>query len=246
MKESTWGVVQKLGLIIEGEPRSNAVLYYGTSDPLPNPAELLLTQLVASRYGLHWQFFVYRHGKNLLSHGMGSLPRIPGVFYLEEIMSEDLTLGELAQQIWTLRGEPVIVAHFGGGSGKVIRATSKPTASISGVTIRDLHQSGGWIGGSAIHYFLRRLTEEVEDAIFPCPFQEKGRVYRIYKGVSRPVFILTPFVHLIPPTRLGLPSWAPTPWSYWISLPASYRRLVRKELADRIFSGEERIEIRLP
>jgi hypothetical protein len=244
---NTWDVVQNLGLVARPEP--DKILVYGSSDPYPNPAELLLTQLVASRYQMGWRFFVYRHGRNLpMTVDDPQWVNPPGVFYLESILPKDLTLEEMAREIWFLREEPAIVAHLPGGA--TLRATSDPYRKWSGewrsVTIHQLHRSGGWLGGSAIHYLLRLWAEEREWVLFACPFQEKGRVYDIYRGFKRPLFILNPFVRFIPPSQLGLPEWAPATWHYWKSLPASFRRRVRKEVRRKLKNGERRIEIPLP
>jgi hypothetical protein len=236
-----------LGLVVEkAEP--GQVLVYGSADPLPNPAELMLTQLVASSCKLGWQFFVYKHGRNLPVSVDDRWVNPPGVFDLETIISKGLTLGELAREVWRLRQEPVIVAHL--RDGGVLRATSHPSRNWSGkwtnATISQLHEAGGWLGGSAIHFLLRLWAEERGWVLYACPFQEKGRVYNLYTGLSRPVFILTPFVRFVPPDKLGLPPWAPAPWGYWRTLPASFRRRVRKEVMRRLKDGERRIEILLP
>jgi hypothetical protein len=173
----------------------------------------------------------------------------PGVFYLEEILPRDMTLGEMALKIWQLRQEPVIVAHLANGTS-TLRTTSDPYRKWSGewrsATIHQLHRAGGWLGGSSIHFLLRLWAENRKEVLFICPFQEKGRVYEIYAGLSRPAFVLTPFLRFVPPKKLGLPDWAPSPWGYWLSLPAAFRRRVRKEVMRRIWSGEHRIEIPLP
>jgi hypothetical protein len=244
---STWEVVRSLGLVVE-KPEPDQVLVYGSADPLPNPAELLLTQLVAKRHQLGWKFFVYRHGRNLPMPEDPGWVNPPGVFNIESILPKDLTLGDMAQEVWRLRQEPSIIAHLPGGI--TLRATSDPSRKWSGGwgqrTIPQLHQAGGWLGGSSIHLLLRLWAEEREWVLYICPFQEKGRVYSLYAGLGRPVFILTPFVRFVPPSRLGLPDWAPTPWNYWVSLPAAFRRRVRKEVKKRLWSGERRIEIQLP
>jgi len=247
---NTWDVVSQLGLVVE-KPWPECVLVYGSADPLPNPAELLLTQLVASRCKLGWWFFVYRHGKNLPLTVPKDWCNPPGVFNIENVIPQGITLGEMAKEIWRLREEAVIVAHL---SDSTLRATSNPEKKWSGrwatMTIPELHERGGWLGGAGIHYILRLWAEHTDDVIFICPFQEKGRVYEIYKGVSRPLFIRAPFVKFVPPARLKLqlklPDWAPAPWWYWRELPASFRRRVRKEVQTRLFSEERRIEIFLP
>jgi hypothetical protein len=226
------------------------MLVYGSADPYPNPAELLLTQLVASLHRLKWRFFVYQHGKNLnfLLNEETSLP--PEIFPFEYIIPETLTLGKMAEEIWRLRQEPAIVCHLPNGS--VLRATSDPFRKWSGgwafATISQLHQAGGWLGGSAVHFILRLWAEDRGEVLYICPFQEKGRVYEIYRGFSRPLFITTPFVRFVPPARLGLPSWSPAPWSYWKTLPANFRRRVRKEVMRQLKKKKSRprIEISIP
>ncbi len=247
MEGTTWSVVQGLGLVVS-QPEPGQVLVYGSSDPYPNPAEFLLTQLVAKRHQLGWRFFTYRHGRNIPMPEDPGWVNPPGVFCIETITPEGLTIGYVAREIFRLRQEPVIVAHLPNGS--VLRATSDPYRKWSGewrsATIHHLHRAGGWLGGSAIHYLLRLWAQEMEWVLFACPFQEKGRVYEIYAGLRRPVFILTPFVRFVPPTRLGLPSWAPAPWHYWRTLPAAFRRRVKKEVMRRLKDGERRIDIPLP
>ena len=242
----SWSVVKNLGLVVE---KPEGVLIYGSADPLPNPAEFLLTQLVAKRHHLGWQFFVYKHGRNLPVSVDDRWVNPPGVFDLETIISKGLTLGEMAREIWMFRNEPTIVGHL--ANGAVLRATSDPWKKWSGdwasYTIPQLHQAGGWLGGSAIHYLLRLWAEERPWVLFACPLQGKGRVYSLYAGLSRPAFVLTPFLRFVPPKKLGLPDWAPAPWHYWRSLPAAFRRRVRKEVMRRLKKGEERrIEIQLP
>jgi hypothetical protein len=253
MEATTWAVVQSLGLVVS-RPEPGKVLVYGTSDPLPNPAELMLTQLVASRYKLSWNFFVYLNGNNLpimLNQKVDYRflrPNPENVFNLEFIIPKELTLGELGKVIWELRREPTIIAHLSNGSK--IRATSDPNkkwpSDWSSKTIHQLHKAGGWLGGSSIHLLLRLWAENRKEVLFICPFQEKGRVYEIYRGFKRPLFILVPFLRFVPPLKLGLPDWAPAPWLYWLSLPRSYRKKVRREVMGRLLSGERRIEIQLP
>jgi hypothetical protein len=252
MEGTTWAVVQGLGLVVP-RPEPGQCLVYGSADPLPNPAELMLTQLVASRYKLSWNFFVYLNGNNLpmLNQKVDYRflrPNPVNVFNLESIIPKELTLGELGREIWRLRQEPTIIAHLSNGSK--IRATSDPhkkwPSDWSSKTIHQLHKASGWLGGSSIHYLLRLWAEDRPWVIFACPFQEKGRVYEIYRGFKRPLFILVSFIRFVPPTRLGLPDWAPAPWLHWLSLPASYRKKVRREVMRRLFSGERRIEIQLP
>jgi hypothetical protein len=59
----------------------------------------------------------------------------------------------MAQEVWRLRQEPSIIAHLPGGI--TLRATSDPSRKWSGGwgqrTIPQLHQAGGWLGGSSIH-----------------------------------------------------------------------------------------------
>jgi hypothetical protein len=244
--ETTWSVVQKLGLVVE-EPESEQCLVYGSSDPYPNPAELILTQLIASRYQLGWRFFTYEHGKNLFP--LNELtPQPPKTFLLEHLIPHELTLGEMGQEVFRIRRETVIVGHLPNGS--VLRVTSNPFRKWSGdwasMTIHQFHEAGGWLGGTAIHFLLRLWAEGQPEVFYPCPYQEKGRVYETYRGFPRPLFVLTSFIRFIPPARMGLPEWAPAPWSYWLSLPAAFRRRVRKEVKKRIWSGERRIEIPLP
>jgi hypothetical protein len=254
MEGTTWAVVQGLGLVVS-RPEPGQCLVYGSSDPLPNPAELMLTQLVASRYKLSWNFFVYLNGNNLpimLNQKVVDYrflrPNSENVFNLESIIPKELTLGELAKEIWRLRQEPTIIAHL--SNGFKIRATSDPhkkwPSAASSKTIHQLHKTNGWLGGSAIHFILRLWAEERHDILYICPFQKKGRVYDIYRGFKRPLFILVPFLRFVPPLKLGLPDWAPAPWLYWLSLPAFYRKKVRMEVMRRLFSGECRIEIQLP
>jgi hypothetical protein len=247
MEATTWAVVQSLGLVVS-RPEPDKILVYGSSDPYPNPAEFLLTQLVAKRHQLGWQFFVYKHGRNLPFSVDDRWVNPLGVFNLEFILPKDLTLGEIARKVFRLRQEPVVIAHIPWGA--TLRATSNPERKWSGgwanATIPQLHETGGWLGGSAIHFILRLWAENRPDVLYVCPFQEKGRVYEIYRGFKRPLFVLASFIRFIPPARMGLPDWAPAPWSYWLSLPAAFRRRVRKEVKKRIWSGERRIEIQLP
>jgi hypothetical protein len=246
--EFSWSVVAQLGLTIKN-PKPGQLVVYGSADPLPNPAEIILTQIVASKHELNWKFFIYRHGRNLSMSVdeklLQSLP--PQVFCLEDVIPKDLTLGEMAQEIFRLREECVIVVHL--PEGRVLRATSRPEkkwpSHWASATITELHEAGGWLGGSAIYYLLRLLAEERNEILYVCPFQSKGRVYRVFAGL-RPLFVLVPFVRLVPPDRLCLPNWAPTPPEYWLSLKPEIRLRIRKEVEKRVLSGELRIEIPLP
>jgi len=237
----SWGVVQKLGLV--AQPQPGLVLVYGSADPLPNPAELLLTQLVANKLGLGWRFFVYRNGKNLALDA-GDYVNPPGVFNLESIIPEELSLRQLAKEIWNLRGEPVVIAHH--PDGRPIRATSK-TKNIPNVTLGQLHTEGGWFGGNTIHFLLRKYAEEHTEVVYLCPFQTKGLVYRVYEGIDRPLFILTPFIRIAP--KEVFEGWEPITWSEWLSLPAAARRqarrIIRREL-ERFFRRGEPRRIEVP
>jgi len=247
--EFSWSVVAQLGLTIKN-PKPGQLVVYGSADPLPNPAEIILTQIVASKHELNWKFFVYKHGKNFQMSVneklLQSLP--PQVFYLDDVIPNDLTLGEMAQEIFRLREESVIVAHL--ADGGLLRATSRPAKKWPGhwasATVTELHEAGGWLGGTAIHYLLRILAEERNEILYLCPFQSKGRVYRVFQELRRPLFLLAPFVRFIPPGYLGLPSWAPAPAEYWLSLGPKIRLSIREKVKKMILSGELRIEIQLP
>jgi len=156
ISETTWEIVLSLGLVVE-KPEPGQVLVYGSSDPYPNPAEFLLTQLVAKRHQLSWSFFTYRHGRNIPMPEDPRWVNPPGVFALESILPKELTLGEMARAIFHFRKEPSIVAHL--PHGVVLRATSDPFRKWPGgwasMTISQLHQAGGWLGGSGIHFILR-------------------------------------------------------------------------------------------
>lgn len=245
--ESSWSVVKHLGLEVR-KVHSNNFIFYGSSDPQPNPAELILTQLTGSHFKLEWRFFVYLHGRNLPVKNLENrLP--PYILYLEDIIPKSFSLLQLAREIYRLRKEPVIICYIPRENNprQCYRGTDVPN-----ITVDELHNYGGWLGGNAIHYFLRLFAQENNDVLYICPFQQKGRVYEIYKGLNRPLFILTPFVRFIPPSFLTLdngeplPSWAPCPWGYWLSLPASVRRRVKKILQNQLFNDYVRIEIKLP
>ena len=225
--EDSWSVVEGLGLLQVHNYASSHVIVYGCSDPEPNPAELMLTQGIAEVLGLPWRFFIYRHGKNLKSGGTFT-PRWP-ICYLEEIIEEvelsEVPLKELAQEIFHLRGEHCIVARREDGS--VLRTdTDKKRFPAS---IRELHRQGGWLGGSSIHYILRLWAEKNSNVVYLCPFQQKGRVYNIYRW-CRPLFIPAPFLQISPPKWLNLPDWAPLLWKQWRELSASRRRYLWREI----------------
>jgi len=244
MEGTTWGVVTELGLVAQPDEMSNGIVMYGSADPAPNPAELILTQLVASRLGMPWRFFVYRHGKNFAKNTESSWYfNPPGVFDLERI-TPAVNLRELAAEIWNLRHEPVIIAHR--PDGRPIRATAK-TKDVPSLSIGQLHAEGGWLGGSSIHYILRLYAEEHREVICICPFQTKGRVYQLYQGVGRGLFVLTPFVRIAPPVAPG--GWEPLTWSEWRALPEIARRrayqLIKEQLENFFRDGEPR-RIELP
>jgi hypothetical protein len=232
-----------LGLV--AQPKPDQVVVYGSADPLPNPAELMLTQLVAHRLGIGWRFFVHRHGKNLVLDVPENCVNPPGVFYFENIIPEDINLRALAEEVWRFREEPVVIAHR--PDGRSIRA-SKKVKDVPDVTISQLHAKGGWPGGSAIHFLLRRYAEKHPEVLYICPFQQKGRVYEIYKGVGRGLFILTPFVRIAPPSEEAPGGWEPLSWKRWRSLPAAARRLARSWIKQELknffrWGGPPRIEI---
>jgi len=246
----SWTVVSELGLAIKRP--THGVVVYGSAEPLPNPAELLLTQLVAWKHKLSWQFYNYSYGKSFFMSMSKDGVNIPYLFNLEDIIPSDMTLGEVAKNIWRLRQEAAMVCHL--SRILVLRATSRPERrwpeKYVKMTVHELHRAGGWLAESGVHYFLRLWAEKDESLIFLCPFQQRGDVYTIYKGM-RKLFILTPFLKFTSPARLGLPYWAPTPWGYWLSLPAYYRKRTRrrvKKIINSFFKGCEirRVEIELP
>lgn len=233
MEGTTWSVVSELGLV--AQPESDQVLVYGSADPAPNPAELILTQLTAGQLGLPWRFFIYLHGKNL--GGTGQEFNIPEVFYFENIIPEDMNIRDLAEVIWNLRREPVIVAHR--PDGRPVRATKKVN-DIPDLTLSQLYKMGGWLGGAAIHYFLRKYAEEHSEILYICPFQMKGLVYQIYQGVGRGLFVLTPFVRIAPPKAPA--GWEPLTWREWLALPASARRRARRIIRRELKNFSRRLE----
>lgn len=246
--DSTWGVVQNLGLevTLREEVKTKTVVY-GSADPLPNPGEFLLTELIATRFlQMTWQFFVYCHGKNLPMAVPPAYVKPRRVFSLEEIIPQGMSLKEMAAEIFRLRQEPVVVAHL---KDKVIRATTK-IKDVPCLTIGELHQEDGWLGGSSIHFLLRLYAEEKGDVVYLCPFSSKGRVYLIYQGVKRPLFIFTPFVRIQPPPQMAPGGWEPLPWLYWLSLPAiahqRARKLIEKSIERFLQCGDReprRIEV---
>lgn len=246
-QDSNWGVVSRLGLeIVPKKLNGPRTLVYGSADPLPNPAELILIQLTASKLGLGWRFFVYKHGRNLPMFVPENWNNLPGVFDLENIVPSDLSLRELAKEIFLLRREPVIVAHR--PDGRTIRATSTKLADIPDITINVLHEQGGWLGGAAIHFILRLWAEKDPGVVYLCPFSSKGRVYEVYKGVGRQLFVLSPFVHIQPPPSMTSNVWEPITWNLWRTIPATARRhawrLIRREIKRFFRWGEpRRIEI---
>jgi len=242
MEGTTWGVVAELGLVAQPDEMSNGIVMYGSADPAPNPAELILTQLTASQLGLPWRFFIYIHGRNLVLSDSYSRPIPRWVSPLEELIPE-VSLRQLAEDVWRLRQEPAVVAHR--PDGRPIRATSK-TKDIPDITLSRLHQMGGWLGGSGIHYLLRKYAEKHHEVLYICPFQTKGRVYEIYRGFGRELFVLTPFVRFSP--RFAPQGWEPITWYEWLSLPAAARRRARRwikqELKNFFCRGEpRRIEV---
>jgi len=223
-QDSTWGVVIKLDLVAQPEQiNKDMILVYGSADPAPNPGELMLTQLIAKKLGIRWRFFVYQHGKNLgtLQHEL-VIPE--GIFRLEEILPVEVSLRTLAKEIWELRQEPVIVAHLPeqGKDVRKVRATSE--GGVPDISLDELHNKGGWLGGNGIHYFLRKYAEVNPEILYICPFQQKGRVYEIYKGVERRLFILTPFVRIAPPPEEAPQGWEPITWGRWCSV-SGYQNL---------------------
>lgn len=221
---SSWEVVKKLQLVVTSLPRRSKkkkFLIYGSADPMPNPAELLITQKTSIELGFIWRFFVYQHGKNLSLTIPDNYQNPPGVFYLEDIIPHYYSLRDLAKSVFQLRQEPVIIAHW--PDGRAIRATTTRLKDIPDISIASLHQMGGWLGGSGIHYFLRLYAENNFEILYICPFQEKGRVYEIYKGINRPLFVLSPFVRLCPPPNLVKEGWEPLSWDIWRQLPSKAR-----------------------
>ncbi len=242
----SWSTVQQLGLVTENI--KGKILFYGTSDPLPNPGELLLTQMLASNLDVSWKFFVYRHGKNISMEVPEDCAYPPNVITLEEIIPGSLNLRTIAQEVFRLRREAVVIAHL---DKKAIRATTSSLKDIPDITIEELHCRGGWLGGSGIHYCLRLYAEITSQVVYLCPYQEKGRVYEIYKEVKREdkdLFVLAPFVRIQPPPSMAPNGWEPMTWKMWRALPAKVRRLARlkikREIKQFFRRGEpRRIEI---
>lgn len=241
MENTTWAVVERLNLVTSDI--AGKILIYGSADPTPNPGELLLTQITASIYKIGWRFFVYRHGKNLPLEIPDDYINPPGVFYLENVIPQDLNLRDMAENIYWLRQEPVIVAHL---PSQKVRATTK-VGEVPNLTVGDLHTAGGWLGGASIHYVLRLYAKERPDIYYLCPFQSKGLVYQIYKDIGRRLFILAPFVRVAPKNSKS--GWEPITWDEWLSLPAAARRIaclrIRRAIKEFFRRGEpRRIELK--
>ena len=249
---NSWQVVSELGLVVE-KPEKDEILVYGSSDPTPNPAELLMVQLISSYFDLDYRFFIYEHGKNFKFYYNDSKIEInvPKIFRLEDIIPPMLTLGEMCEQIWNLRKEAVIVMHL--HENTKVRACSVPerkySKDILDWTINDLHYLGAWLGGAGIEYILRLCAEKNSNILYVVPYQSKGLVFQIYRDFPRKLFVLSPFIKFVPPQKLSLPNWAPLPWDYWRSLPASYRKEVKKYLKQKMkvfFERKEVLRIEIP
>jgi len=264
--DSTWGVVRKLGLEIDqGKLSPDQVIVYGSADPLPNPAELLLTQLVVSHQNQPWKFFVYIHGRNLEKvilrrvdeperkvNELQKRYNLP-IFCLEDIIPEGLTLGEMSRRIFEIRKDDLVVARL--WDNTPLRATVDPERNWFGNwasrEVSDLHKCGGWLGGAGIHYVLRLLAQEDEKIVYLCPFQRKGLVYKLYSGFQRPLFLCVPFLRFVPPRshRAGQcrEDWVPLSWEEWEDLSPLTRESIENEVKKRLSDGgERRIEIQVP
>jgi hypothetical protein len=245
---SSWYVVSKLGLLADW--RSNNLrkcVIYGSADPLPNPGEYLLTYLTATLLHESFRFFVYSNGQNLKTIKKSNIKnRMPSnVFQLEEWLGalRNLSVRDICAEVWKLRNEPVIVAHL---DNRVFRATSKirELTQIPDISIDSLHKGGGWLGGSGIHYVLRRKFEALnsERIWFLCPYQSKGKVYEIYRGFDGAIFLPVPFVRIIPPPEEAPQGWEPMTWQRWERLDNNTKviiiNIIRKGL-QKFFSGNE-------
>ena len=266
MYADTWSVVKQLSLVVKSPVElMGKMLVYGCSDPfyLHNPAELMLTDLLAEQLGASRWFFIYKHGKNLIkyyrSHGIDllsvlcknygierkwlqnyddSYPSPPGMRSLESIIDEALPkefrIRDLAREIWELtrngsRKRAVKVCYL--SDGRTIRATNKKEEleKIPDISIEKMHQDGGYLAGAAIHFVLRKYAEQSSNVLYLCPFQEKGLVYELYKGINRQLFLLAPFVRISPPPELVIKGWEPIVFPVWRkALTKGERKAIRR------------------
>lgn len=216
-------VVRRLGLDVE-VPIGQVV--YGTSSQEIHLSEYLLTAAVAAYFQQEAIFFTYENGRSTEESKSQSrkispssdLSQVEMIARLNEWLGVEVVLsslrdivqemgfwevrvGDFVSRLSQLRRGQFLVLHF---PNRVYYNRSK-LQKIAGMTIADVHDQGGWLAGSAIHYVLREWGEN-RGITFLAPWSDKGLVYSFYKGTANH-FLLTPYLLLCPPI--------PDPW--WLT-----------------------------
>lgn len=193
-------------------------LLYGTSDPGVNLGEYILTILMAKKLGTTATFLVYEQGpqefvnlslaasqlvakrrpdwQNLVCSWLGAQAQIRGL--VETVLRPtglwNQPVGEIVAEMKGLRPKSQMVAFR---RPDFLHYSDSKSLLNSKSSLGDWHESGAWMGGSMIHYCLRKYSEQVSTFTHLAPWNEKGRVYEIYSGA--PIsFILTPWLGIVP------------------------------------------------
>jgi hypothetical protein len=266
-KDSSWEVINRYGVAINvnveeielmkknsKEKNSEEItLVYGSSDPWPNPAELILLQETAVLLNLKWKFFIYTKGKNHplakiqkdVSNG-NNFKKNKVIFDLEEIIKIEDKLDQIAEEIFKIRGDVIIARH----KDDEMRAKNLKEKKDENFTIENLHQEGGWLGGNAIHYYLRKWMTKENNLILLTPYTEKGLIFKMYDVLKKrclPIFSL----FISPVFYKWNENWVPISWREWRALNKKTRKEIRREVKKIIeqflFKGEKilRVDIRI-
>ncbi|MEK7600342.1 MAG: hypothetical protein AAB463_00055 [Patescibacteria group bacterium] len=227
------------GVVETAESASPAsTILYGTSDPVPNVAELVLTAIAASVFRLPALFSVYEGGRTeyadlsrersrelvvgsdvpsiadsirIVSGWLGlEIPLIPfeRIFALGGVW--DVPLADMAKAMLAVQHKPLRFCYVPADPEPQVVYTDGRWVKRNGtLTVAELHNRGGWLGGAGIHYALRQFAEGHPDHIHLVPFGMKGEVYRTYRRTDgqKTRFALVPQLHIQP--RNASPEWLP-------------------------------------
>jgi len=218
VREDVHSVLRAQGQVLRQS--SGRVLMYGTSDPVPNIGELILTMLVAEKNEMRPLFLVYQQGTNrYVAASLADSARVatrngdwlnevarwlgirPEIRSLTEVLPAaiwDKHLNSIVARMRTLRP---------GDRFMVMRSESETwycddaDVTNSQDSLGTWHGLGAWMSGALIHYCLAVLSVSRLDVVHLAPWNEKGRVYEMYKG-SPAQFVLSPWLGIAPPSSL--------------------------------------------
>lgn len=204
---------------VVGSVTPNASLLYGTSDPVANLGEYVLTTLLAKRVGLQAVFLVYEFGdpryaaQSLeesqivakpcstwqleVSRWLGWGAELHG--FVETVLEPselwEMPLGEIASDLKRLRNQASVLVLR---SERDSLSTSDRDVLSSRQSLAAWHSDGYWMSGALLHYCLRCYSERISGILHLAPWNEKGRVYQVY-AESPALFLAAPWLGIVPP-----------------------------------------------